>query len=182
MPYFKSLPENAGPPAVFKQYPDIYGPYSEMSQALMNGPSSLSQADREIVLAYSAGVAGCEFVFTGHSEVAYAWGVERGLLEQLRDDLERADISDQLKAILMYVRKLTLTPNDMTPQDAEAVFAAGCDEKGLADAIAIAGRAAFMHRMIAGFGFNPLDKDVAAAHAKKRVENGYVNLYSVFRK
>ena len=83
MPFLKSLPENAGPPHVFKQYPDIYGPFSEMSQALMNGPSPLSQGERELILAFAAGVMGCAFVFTGHSEVAYAWGVERGTLDRL---------------------------------------------------------------------------------------------------
>lgn len=72
VPFLKSLPANAGPPNVFKQYPEIYGPFSEMSQAMMNGPSPLSQAARELILAFAAGVMGCRFVFTGHSEVAYA--------------------------------------------------------------------------------------------------------------
>ena len=46
MPYLDDLPENAGPPAVFKKFPDVYGPFSDMSQALMNGPSPLSPAER----------------------------------------------------------------------------------------------------------------------------------------
>jgi hypothetical protein len=32
---------------------------------------------------YAAGVAGCKFVYVAHSEVAYAWGVENGLLDRL---------------------------------------------------------------------------------------------------
>ena len=36
MPFFKSLPENAGPPSVYTKYPEIYGPWSQMSQAMMN--------------------------------------------------------------------------------------------------------------------------------------------------
>lgn len=182
MPFFKSLPENAGPPNVFKQHPDIYGPFSEMSQALMNGPSSLTQAEREIILAFAAGVSDCGFVLIGHSEVAYAWGVERGLLEDLLADIDSAAVEDKFKPLLHFVKKLAQTPNAMTQEDADQVFAAGWDEKALHDAIAITARAAFMQRLISGHGFNLLDREVAQNHAKKRVEKGYVNLYSAFRK
>ncbi len=182
MPHLKSLPENAGPPAVFVQYPDIWRPWSEMSQALMNGPSPLTPAEREVILAYAAGVAGCTFVFTGHSEAAYAWGVQRGLLDALLADLQTAPVEPRLRALLSFVRKLMLTPQEVGPADAEAVFAAGWEEQGLHDAIAVTARAAFMQRLVAGCGFAPLDPAVAARHAAKRVEQGYVNLYPAFRK
>ena len=39
-----------------------------------------------------------------------------------------------------------------------------------------------MQRFVAGFGFTPLSREVAAKHAAKRVEHGYVNLYAAFRK
>src|SRR5258708_1313659 len=61
LPFLKSLPPHAGPPAIFTEHPEIYGPWSTMSQALMNGPSSLSQGERELILAYAAGVGGCKF-------------------------------------------------------------------------------------------------------------------------
>ena len=64
----------------------------------------------------------------------------------------------------------------MLAADAEAVFAAGWDEKALHDAIAITARMAFMQRLVSGYGFKPLSKDVARDHAKKRVKRGYVNL------
>lgn len=182
MPFLKSLPENAGPPNVFKNYPEVYGPFSEMSQALMNGPSPLSEAEREIVLAFAAGAMGCDFVLTGHSEVAYAWGVERGTLDRLLEDIDSAPVEDRLKPLLRYVRRLAATPNEVTQADADAVLTAGWDEQALHDAVAITARAAFMHRLIAGHGFNPLDRAVAESHARKRVEKGYVNLYRAFRK
>jgi len=68
---------------VFTKFPEIYGAWSKMSEALMNGPSPLSQAERELILAYAAGVGGCQFVYVAHSEVAYARGIENGLIERL---------------------------------------------------------------------------------------------------
>ena len=181
MPFFKSLPDDAGPPNVFTKYPDVYGPWSKMSEALMNGPSSLSQGERELILAYAAGVAGCKFVYGAHSEVAYAWGVQNGVLDRLVEDLDTAPVEARLKALLAFVRKLMLTPSDMAQTDADAVFGAGWDEQALHDAIAIAARAAFMQRLVEGHGFTPLSREIAAKHAKRRVERGYVNLYRAFR-
>ena len=51
MSFFKSLPDDAGPPA---------------------GPSPLSQGERELIFAFAAGVTGCQFVYVAHAEVAYA--------------------------------------------------------------------------------------------------------------
>ena len=99
MTFFKSLPDDAGPPNVFTKYPEIYGPWSTMSQALMNGPLPLSQGERELILAYAAGVAGCKFVYVAHSEVAYAWGVEPGVMDRLLEDLDSAPVEARLKRI-----------------------------------------------------------------------------------
>jgi len=182
MPFFKSMPDKAGPPAVFEKYPEIYGLWSKMSEALMNGPSPLSQGERELILAYAAGVAGCAFVCVAHSAVAYAWGLEDGLVERLIQNPETAPVSPRLKPLLAFVRKLMLTPGEMSQADADAVFEAGWVEQALHDAIAAAARAAFMQRLVAGYGFIPMTREHAATQAKRRVELGYVNLYPEFRK
>jgi AhpD family alkylhydroperoxidase len=83
MPFFPSLPEKAGPPDVFAAHRELYGLWSEMSQVLMNGPSPLTPAERELILAFAAGVAGCRFVYVAHSQVAYEWGIEEGMVERL---------------------------------------------------------------------------------------------------
>ncbi len=181
MAFFKSYPADAGPAKVFAKYPEIYRLWSEMSQALMNGPSPLTQPERELLFAYAAGAAGCKFVYAAHSEVAYAWGIERGLLDRLLEDPQAAPVEPRLKPLLAFVRKLMLAPGTMTQADADAVFDAGWDEKALHDAIAVTARASFMQRLVEGHGFTPMTREHAAAQAKRRVELGYVNLYPEFR-
>ena len=110
----KSLPETAGPPDVFEAAPELYRLWSEMSQVLMNGPSPLSPGERELILAYAAGVVECAFVYAAHSAVAYAWGIEDGLIEKLLQDLDATPLEPGLKPLLAFVRKLTLTPDEMT--------------------------------------------------------------------
>lgn len=181
MPFFPTLPDNAGPPNLFKRYPAIYRPWAETSQALMNGESPLSEGLRELLLAYAAGLNGCEFVCGAHAEVAYAWGIEPGLVEHLLEDPGTTLPDLRWAPLLAYVRKLCLTPKSLNQADADAVFAAGWDEQALHDAIAVAARAAFMQRLVEGHGFHPPSQEVAREHARKRVEQGYVNLYRAFR-
>jgi AhpD family alkylhydroperoxidase len=87
MPLFPTLADDAGAPAVYERHAELYRSWSEMSERLMNGPSPLTEAQRELIAAFVAGVAGCRFVEVAHSEVAYAWGIEDGLVEDLVADL-----------------------------------------------------------------------------------------------
>ncbi len=180
LPFLDTLPENAGPPNIYKRFPDLYRLWSQMSELLMNGPSPFSQQEREVLLAFAAGEMGCAFVLTGHSEVAYARGLPRGSIDALLADIETAPVEDRLRPVLRFVRHLARQPDDVTRAHVDAMFAAGWDEQAMHDAVAITARAAFMHRLVAGFGFGPLDPELAASHARKRVERGYVRLYSGF--
>lgn len=177
MPHLDSLPEHAGPPAIFARHPQQYVPWSEQSQALMRGPSQLSEGERELLLAFAAGVGDCEFVYRAHREVAYAWGIERGLVEQLVADPAHAAADERLRPIVALVRKLAAEPATVVRADVDAVLAAGWSEDTVHDAIAVAARAAFMQRLVQGYGFIPFSPEVAADRARKRVELGYVDLY-----
>lgn len=181
MPFFKSHPADAGPANVFTAHPEIYRTWSTMSEALMNGPSPLSPAERELILAYAAGVAGCKFVCVAHSAVAYAHGVREGLIEQLLQNPETAPVEPRLRPLLAFVCKLAATPGEMIQADADAVFAAGWTEQALHDAIAVTARAAFMQRIVEGHGFTPMSPEHAAKRASQRLKHGYVNLYPAFR-
>lgn len=178
MPFLPSLPDEAGPPSIFARYPDIYAHWSAMSQALMNGPSPLSSGERELLLAYAAGVGGCAFVYGAHSEVAYAWGIERGLIERLVADPRDPGVDPRFRPLLDLAARLMTDSASITEADVERVLQSGWDEHAVHDVVAIAARAAFMQRLVHGMGFVPLSSDVARAHAQKRVELGYVNLYA----
>lgn len=180
MPFFKSHKQDAGPAEVFTAYPEIYGPWADMGQALMQGPSPLTPGEREMIAAYVVGLAECRFAYVAHSAAAYAWGIPEGTVDALLADLDTAPVEARFKPLLAFVRKLTLTPSRMEQADADAVFAAGWDEKGLHDAIAVTARMSFMNRIVEGHGFIPMSPERARANAEKRRELGYRNLYPAF--
>src|ERR1700733_9559166 len=181
MPFLKSLPPEAGPPEIFRLFPALYKPWAEMSQELMNGESELSPGERELLLAFAAGIANCKFVYRAHSEVSFAWGVAPETLESLLADQTFSAVEPQFRPLFSYVRKLTLSPSEMVQADADAILDAGWNEKTFHDVTAIAARMSFMQKLVEGFGFQPFSLEKAKSHDKKRVELGYVQLYPVFR-
>jgi len=177
MPFFKSLPETAGPGNIFAAYPEIYGHWTKMGEALINGPSPLSPGERELIQAYVAGLVDCRYSYIAHCEAAYARGIARGTVEAIMSDPGSAPVAAKLRPVLAYVKKLTLTPTQVVQADADAVFAAGWDEKALHDAIAVTARMNFMCRIVEGYGFTPMTQEVAKQRAEERARVGYVNLY-----
>jgi uncharacterized peroxidase-related enzyme len=177
MPFFKSMPETAGPGNVFAAYPEIYRHWAEMGQVLINGPSPLSPAEREMIQAYVAGLLDCRYAHVAHTACAVARGVEDGLVAKLIDDIATAPIADKWKPLLRFIRKLTLATTKVDQADADAVFAAGWSEKALHDAIAVTARMTFMSRIIHGHGFTPMTPERAKASAEHRAKVGYVDLY-----
>ena len=180
MPFFKSLPAEAGPGDVFQAYPDVYGPWADTSQALMNGPSPLTPGEREMIAAFVAGTANCRYAFVAHRAAAHAHGIAEGLIDMLLADLDGAPVEDRFRPLLAYARKLTLAPDTVAQADADAVFAAGWDDKALHDAIAVTARMNFMCRLVQGYGFTPMTPEKARANAEARRKLGYRDLYPKF--
>src|SRR5690606_36075767 len=90
MPFFKSHHDDAGPAEVFTAYPEIYGPWADMGQALMQGPSPLTPGEREMIAAYVVGLAECRFAYVAHNAAAHAWGIPEGTVDALLADLDTA--------------------------------------------------------------------------------------------
>ena len=180
MPFFKSLPDDAGPGNVFEAYPEIYLPWADTSQALMRGPSPLTPGEREAIAAFVVGTANCRYAWIAHRAAAVAWGMDGDAIDKAVEDLESSPVEEGFKPLLAYARKLTLAPAEVSQEDADAVFAAGWDEKALHDAIAVTARMNFMCRLVQGYGFTAMSPEKARENAESRKKLGYRDLYPKF--
>ena len=177
MPFLKSHNEQSGPGDVFTAYPEVFRHWAEMGQMLINGPSPLTPGEREMIQAFVAGLIDCKYAYVAHTAAAVARGIEPGVVEQLVADVATAPVSARLKPLMAFVRKLALTPTAVAQTDADAVLAAGWDEKALQGAIVLTARMTFMSKIIHGHGFVPMTPEKAKANAEHRARVGYVALY-----
>lgn len=181
MPFLKSLPDDAVLLQVFKAFPEAILPLLEYHEILMRGSSPLSVVQRELIAAYVSGLNACTYCHGVHTGVAEVFGVPQGLLADLLSDFDNADLEEPLRPILAYVRKLTEKPASLTFADAEAVYAAGWDEKALHDAVGVCALFNFMNRYVEGLGITA-GPDYFKLSAQRLHDGGYMGLAKLLQR
>jgi len=80
------------------------------------------------------------------------------IIEQLQTDIDSANIDEKLKPVLRFVKKLTLTPWEITAEDAQSILDAGWDEQALLESVFLCAIANCMNRFIMGIGADTLGR------------------------
>jgi alkylhydroperoxidase family enzyme len=91
------------------------------------------------------------------------------------DDFESAPIDERLRATLRFLRKMTLEPDALTPEDARAALAAGVDKTALAEAIHVAYLFNIYDRLADSMGWHVPDPKAGyyQVAAKRLLAKGY---------
>jgi alkylhydroperoxidase family enzyme len=91
------------------------------------------------------------------------------------DDFESAPIAAKLRATLCFLRKMTLEPKALTPEDVRAVLATGVDKEALTHAIHVAYLFNVYDRLADAMGWHVPDKALGAykAGALRLLKRGY---------
>ena len=177
MSLFPSLPESPHLSDVFCAFPQHIKPLLEYHDVLLRAESPLSIAERELLAAFVSGLNACTFCFGAHKLYANAFGITDDLIEPLLDNIDAAPIDEKLKPLLHYIKKLNQLPTGLTAADAEAVYAAGWDERALYDAVQICGLFNLMNRIIEGTGvtFDYASHPPTTEQLEKRTTAQYVD-------
>ena len=96
-------------------------------------------------------------------------------MQKVLDDPETAPITPQLRATLTFLRKMTLDPAGLGPEDARAVLAVGVSRRALLEAIHVAYLFNIYDRLADTMGWDvPQDEGAYAASAKNLLSSqGY---------
>ena len=132
--------------------PQRFGPVLALAQNVMRGDGALEPANREFLAAYVSALNSCSFCHGVHTAVAKRFGTDPDLLQATLANLGTASISDQMRAILAFAKKLVSEPSRVTDADRSAVLEAGNDKSVLDDAIAIVSLFSFFNRLVDGHG------------------------------
>jgi len=91
------------------------------------------------------------------------------------DDFESAPIDAKLKATLRFLRKMTLEPQALTPDDARAVMATGVGREALTHAIHVAYLFNIYDRLADAMGWDVPDKALGSYQvgAQRLLKRGY---------
>ena len=161
-PKFYSISNDpSGIVGVFQERPNKYMMLLSFAQEILREVSHLSPTEREVIAAYTSSLNGCEYCCGSHTAFALSLGASDQDVKAINND---EIVGHPLEAILSYVRKLTLTPNQVSDLDKKLVHEAGFSEDQLKDAIAVCAAFNLFNRIVEGHGVAPhdnYDADVA---------------------
>ena len=90
-------------------------------------------------------------------------------------DHETAPVEEPLRATLRFLRKVTLTPGEVGPEDAEAVRAAGASDEAIADALYVCFYFNLIDRIADSLDFDVPTEAELRADAAAFLAEGYGN-------
>lgn len=156
---FPSLPEETNLHHLLRKYPNGIKGLLEYHDGILRSDGPMTLAERELLSAFVSAVNECEFCNNAHSMYAEMFGETQETVESLKLGVEKAKVSDKMRAALKFAEKLTRTPVKVNKDDAAAVLAAGWDERALNDIIHITALYNFMNRIALGAGLYPNNAD-----------------------
>ncbi len=154
--------------------PETGKPLYELAQALLRHPSTLSEADRELIAAYVSSKNECMFCMSSHAAAArYLYQDEKGIVDSVLDDYMNAPISDKLESLLNIAARVQQDARTVSAQDVQHAKDLGATEQEIHDTVLIAAAFCMFNRYVDGLAsFTPADpKDYEAMG--ERMAKGY---------
>jgi len=166
MAFLESLPKSPHILDLFKRFPLGLKPLLQYHDEVLREDGPIPLGDRELIAAYVSTLNSCNFCADSHSHIALQFGMDLSLIKELVDDIDSSRVEENLKPILKYVKKLTLTPSKIIKSDIDKVLVAGWSEEAVYSAACICALFNFMNRIVSGFGIS------SDSINKERFDNG----------
>jgi uncharacterized peroxidase-related enzyme len=150
-------------------------PLNELAETLLRAPNTLSPGERELIAAYVSGLNECSFCCSSHSAFAAAQLPEgRSLVEQVRTDLETAEVSTKMRALLRIAGAVQVDGRKVTRELVDAARSAGATDVEIHDTVLIAAAFCMFNRYVDGLGtVTPESPEVYEQVAQWIIQAGY---------
>ena len=152
MSYLPSSPDLTNIAAMLGKYPRRGILLFKLLEDIKTSCSPLNRCMRELIITYTSDLNQCDFCYNTHKTVSEQLGIDEQVFDQLKTDIDSSQVDEKLKPVLHYVKKLTLTPDQITQADAQQIFDAGWDENVFLDVIFLCAIVNCMNRFVSGIG------------------------------
>lgn len=148
----------------------------DLVQVLLRGESPLTEAERELIAAYVSHRNECAFCSNSHAAAARClYGDEKSIVDEVLADMQAANISEKMKALLAIAGKVQILGKAVQQEDIDAAKALGASDRELHDTVLIAATFSMFNRYVDGLAsLTPQDPAAYEEMGKRMVEKGYV--------
>ena len=175
MSYIKLRSDLFGITSLLDYRPETAAPLCELTQILLRGESTLTESERELIASYVSFLNECTFCASAHSQASCLLpGGDVALIEMMRVDVQKMDISDKLKSLLNIAAKVQKGGQYVTMQDVENARAHGATDMEIHDTVLIAALFCLYNRYVDGLAaVTPEDPAYYEALGKRITSRGY---------
>jgi len=175
MPHISLRPDLFGITSLLDFRPETARPLCELTHLLLRGPSSLTEAQRELIATYTSFLNDCTFCQSAHGAATCQLpGGGQEQINAVKTDLESAPLDDKMRALLRIVRKVQQSGRAVTADDVETARQAGATDLEIHDTVLITALFCLYNRYVDGLATAlPASPDFYEALGKRITTRGY---------
>lgn len=177
MPYIPLEDHLPGITGLLEYRKDSAEPIRELTQFLLRGPSTLTEAERELIATLVSHKNACRFCSQAHTAATDLLYGECETAEKVKQDIETAPVSEKMKALLTIAKQVQQSGKNVTSQSVERAKKAGATDIEIHDTVLIAALFCLYNRYVDGLAtVTPAHPDFYNSLAQRLVDNGYKRL------
>jgi uncharacterized peroxidase-related enzyme len=171
----EGLPGIRGP-MVFS--PETTKPLTDLAQALLTGPHTLTLAEREMIATYVSSQNDCFYCQSCHGSTAAQHlggkSADYEFIAQMKRDFEATTLSPKMKALLNIAGKTQQGGKQVTTSDVDRARREGATDKEIHDTVLIAAAFCMFNRYVDGLAtWQPSDPEMYREIGQQTSKQGY---------
>ena len=152
-------------------------PIRELTQILLRGPSSLTEAERELIATVVSNGNNCAFCTAAHTAAASVLAGDTVTVDKVKQDISSAPVSYKMKALLTIASQVRESGKAVTREAIERAKLEGATDLEIHDTVLIAALFCLYNRYVDGLAtVTPTDPAYYDALAVRLKEHGYNRL------
>lgn len=177
MPYIPLEEHLPGITGLLEYRKDSAEPIRALTQLLLRGPSTLTEAEREMIATIVSYRNCCKFCTAAHTAAADLLLGEKNTTRQIKEDILTAPVSEKMKALLTIATQVQESGKNVTRPSIEKAKEEGATDIEIHDTVLIAALFCLYNRYVDGLSTSlPKKPEYFDDLAGRLVSNGYNRL------
>jgi uncharacterized peroxidase-related enzyme len=177
MPHIELEPHLPGITGLLEYRKDTGQPIRDLTQILLRGHSTLSEAERELIASVVSHGNQCKFCTAAHTAAVDMLFGEHTTAEMVKADISTAPVSEKMKALLTIASLTGKNGKLVTPEIIEKAKAEGATDLEIHDTVLIAALFSLYNRYVDGMATAmPENDSYFTMLAERLVNHGYTRL------
>ncbi|HNP23544.1 MAG TPA: peroxidase-related enzyme [Panacibacter sp.] len=177
MPYIQVEDHLPGITGLLEYRKDTAGPIRRLTQFLLRGPNTLTEAERELIATVVSNGNQCRFCTAAHTAAADVLLGECDTTASVKQDIINAPVSNKMKALLTIADMVRKSGKDVTEAAIARAKAEGATDTEIHDTVLIAALFCLYNRYVDGLAtVAPTDQSFYNGLGQRLKDHGYNRL------